>query len=61
VKDREELASKLCSTYFDDIDNADIEKVVEGLKKDVGHDYHVCVAVRPIRHSVSLLVTYLRP
>lgn len=57
MKDREELASKLRSTYFDGNDKADIVKVVEGLKKGVDHDYHVCVATRPFRYSVSILIT----
>ena len=60
MKDQEELASKLYSTCFGDVDKAGIERSVEGLKKDVDHDYHVCVAARPIRHSVSPLMIQLR-
>ena len=56
MKDWEELAGKLRSTWFDGNDKADIVKVVEGLKKDVDHDYHVCVAARPFRYSVSILI-----
>ena len=56
MKDREELAGKLRSTYFDGNDKADIVKEVKGLKKDVDHDYHVCVAARPSRYSVSILI-----
>ena len=39
---------------------ADIEKVVEGLKKDVDHDYHVCVGARPALYSVGPLIIRLR-
>jgi hypothetical protein len=55
VKDQEELASKLRSTYFNGNNKANIVRVVEGLKKDVDHDYHVCVAARSFRYSVSIL------
>lgn len=57
--DQEELSNQLCSTYFNGIDGADIEKGIEGLKKDVEHKYHICVAARPIRHSVSPLIIQL--
>lgn len=56
VKDREELAGKLRSTYFDGNDKADIVKEIEGLKKGVDHECHVCVAAGPSRYSVSILI-----
>lgn len=56
MKDREDLAGKLRSTYFNDNEKADVVKEVEGLKKHVDHDYHVCVAARPSRYSVSILI-----
>ena len=59
MKDQEELAGKLRSTYFAGIDKANIVRVVEGLKKDVDHHYHVCVAARPSQYSVSILI--IRP
>ena len=60
MKDQEELASELCSIYFNTIDKAGIEKVVEGLKKGVDHDYHICVAARSIPYSVGPLMMPFR-
>ena len=59
MKDQEGLAGKLRSTYFARIDKANIVRVVEGLRKDVDRDYHVCVAARPFQNSVSISI--IRP
>jgi hypothetical protein len=56
MKDQDELEKIMRSVYFNGVDQAGIEKAIEAIEKDVDREYHVCIATRSTRHSVSLLI-----